>query len=244
MRTSRRNSLAFLLLALWLLAGCDNSSGTREPKPPSPDKQWTAEEVAGDPAGYMRWADAKVAKQIDDRRVRINQLDARLKDVEVRQQTMTENVKDMANIQKRMETALRKAEDEDRWPVVMAGRKFDKAEAVAIIEESKRYIEDRKSLATAYEQAVEKLKNAVGTLGKEIEDLTRLREKMALDLEAVKLSESMDGLEKLRKAETEIASYAKALKEVTDDSTGALPDDKGKDGTRVDVEAFLSKSRK
>ncbi len=213
--------------------------GNTQPPAIPDDKVWTAEEVAADPAAYMNWADGRIGRQIDDRQKRIGAITGKITDVQSRHQAMRDNLSNTANIKSRMETALRRAEDEDRWPIQMAGRSFDKAQAQKIIAQAARYLEDRKSLASAYDQAIERLKGMHGVLSREIGELKRLREKMALDLEAVKLTQGLEDLDKLRKTEADIAGYAKALGSMADDSLiSAFPDPQEGDA-KVDIDTFM-----
>ena len=209
-----------------------------------PDKVWAADEVAKDPDGYMSWADAKVGLQLEDRRLRLRSIGDKLAQIESRQKAMSDNIKETENIRNRLTTALRRAEDEDRWPLQMAGRKYERAEAMAILDQTKKYLDDRKPLAAAYETAVGRLQGMINALNKEVGDLNRLREKMALDLEAVRLTQSIDDLNKLRKSEQEITGYASAVGAMAADSISEnLPDLQGKDVRPVDIDSFLSEKK-
>jgi hypothetical protein len=62
-------------------------------------------------------------------------------------------------------------------------------------------------------------------LTKEIEDLGRLRERLSLDLERVRLNKGIEELDQLRQTESEIAAYAKVLRDqdtTTEDVLQAL----------------------
>lgn len=243
----RNLSASVALAAMVFLAGCEQEKPldpppTPPPKVASPDKVWSPEEVAADPTGYMNWADAKIGKQIEDRTARIKSLSGRLNEVEMRHQQMRTNLSDMLNIQNRMEMAIRRAEDEDRWPLQMGGRKFERTEAVAIVEQSKKYIEDRKPLAQKYDQAVTRIKSMTSSLNKEIQELNRLREKMALDLEAVRLTQGLEDLDKLRKTEAEITGFATAVGSAADYSImDVMTEDLTKDPGKVDLDSMLKK---
>jgi hypothetical protein len=245
MRSIGRGILLPVITACAVLfsVSCSESQPPGAPKPPSQhtdDKVWTSDEVAKDPTGYMKWADAKVAKQVEDRRQRIRVLNEKLQSVNAKQKSMQQNLSDAANIRSRLETAIRRADDEERYPIQMAGRKFTKAEAQAMIAQTLKYEEDRRSLSTAYDQAVNRLKGMLVVLNGEIGELNRLREKMELDLEAVKLTQSLEDLEKLRRTEADISGYAKALGTMADDSlVDTLPDDKGVDPSKVELEMFI-----
>jgi len=240
-------ALATVVTTVMLTRGCsqeqpgnpNKDKGTPKVSSIPDDKVWTAEEVAGDPTSYMNWADSRIGRQIEDRQKRISSIAGKIKDVELRYQLMRDNLSDTSNIKSRMEMAIRRAEDEDRWPIQMAGRSFDKTEANKIIAQTTRYLEDRKPLASAYDQAIERLSGMHGVLSREIGELNRLREKMALDLEAVKLTQGLEDLDKLRKTEANIAGYAKALGSMADDSLiDAFPDTKDSN-SKVDIDTFM-----
>jgi hypothetical protein len=242
--------LILVVLAVAAILSFNRGGGTDTPAPGNPakvpgktypaDKVWTAEEVSADPTGYMGWADAKVGKQLEDRESRLKTLNTRLAEIEKRQQSMRDNLRDTENIRSRLGMAIRRAEDEDRWPVQMGGRKFEKEEALTIMEQSARYIEDRRPLSSAYDTTVNRLRGMAEALKKEVGEFKRLREKMALDLEQVRLTQSMDDLNKLRKSEAEITGFAQALGTVADENlTDNLPDTKAE--AKVDIDSFLKK---
>lgn len=237
-------ALAIVLGTVMATRGCSQEQPAKPTDKPKvsaipDDKVWTADEVAADPTAYMNWADGRIGRQIEDRQKRINAITGKIKDVESRYQSMRDNLTNTANIKSRMEMAIRRAEDEDRWPISMAGRTFDKTEAQKIITQTTRYLEDRKPLASAYDQAIERLNGMHNVLSREIGELKRLREKMDLDLEAVKLSQGLEDLDKLRKTEADIAGYAKALGSMADDSLiDAFPDPQGSE-EKVDMNTFM-----
>jgi DNA anti-recombination protein RmuC len=204
-----------------LLTGCPGKT----PAPRKPDtakhpanKQWQADEIAKDPEGYMAWADERIASQIADRRTRLNSLTERLEQVKRKRQALKDSITNAGNIHDRMAKAMQKAEDEDRWPLVMGGRSFDRDKALAVIAQSRKFGDDRRSLEEAYDQAVGKLESGAGSFAREIEDLNRLREKLALDLERVRLSQGLEEVEKARKTGQEIAGFSKTLGTIADDS--------------------------
>lgn len=213
--------MALLIVAGFICAGCPGK--TPPPKKPDaekypPTKQWQAEEIAKDPEGYMAWADGRIASQIADRRSRLNGLNERLAQVRQKRQALKDSIQNADNVRSRMEKAVTKAEDEDRWPVMMGGRAFDRAKAEAIIAQSRKFAEDRRGLEEAYDQAMAKLDAGAKSFAKEIEDLDRLREKLTLDLDRVRLSQGMEEVEKARKTGQEIAGFSKTLGSIADDS--------------------------
>jgi chromosome segregation ATPase len=239
--------LAAALLALAGGAGCPKNpappaKGGSNAKPAASPagKAWSAEEMAKDPAGYMQWADRRISTQVADRQGRLQQLSARLLDVNARREKFLGQITDVENIHKRMKEAVQRAEDEDRWPAVVAGRSFDQAKANAVIEQSKKWLDERRGLAQAYDQAVARLTQGQGTLQKDIEALYALKEKLQLDLERVRLTQGMEELGQVRQREEEIAGFAKALTQMADDSAtiNSLPPD-DKTAAKVDIDSFL-----
>ena len=232
------------MAAALALAGCgDRGRPVPAPAPSAPPpREWTAEEIAGDPAGYMKWADREVVRQIADREQRQVRINARLSETQLKQRQFAENLSEISNLNQRMRQAVQRAEDEDRWPLVLGGESFAQARAKAVIEQTRRYVEDRSPMSTAYGQAVAKLEDASRTLARDIEQLRRLREKLALDLERIRLSQGVDELAELRKTETEIAGFSRALAQMADEAAltaSALPSGAG--AAPVDVSAFLKK---
>jgi chromosome segregation ATPase len=216
-----------------LMAGCrageDRPRGAAASAPANPmppaDKEWTADEISRDPTTYMKWADAKVARQIADRDGRLARVNARLEETRRRQKALSLNMEEIENLRTRLEQASQRATDEDRWPFRLAGESFDQARARTVIAETRRYADDRKPMLAEYEKAVAKLDDAAVALRRDIENLQRLREKLALDLERIRLSQGVEELAALRKTEAEIEGYSRALGQIADDvlmSTSAL----------------------
>ena len=221
-------------------ANASAAAQTKNRKPVPPDRQWTSDEIAKDTEGYLKWADGRLEAQILDRQDRLEKCDAKLADIKARQQAMAEKVQDAENIAKRMESAYNRAEDEDRWPMMVGGRSFDKAKARAIIDQAKKYGEERRPLADAYTQAVERIESAQNAIRKDIEGLSRLREKLALDIERVKLNQGMEELTRLRNTEAEIRNYAKTLSKMTDETTlDSLAPPSDKEAGKVDIDSLL-----
>lgn len=249
-RLTRRPAAAVMLLAWVLLAlcgaGCPKDTGgpgkgkDAKPGPAPAEKVWSAEEIAKDPSGYMQWAERRISTQVADRQTRLQQISARLLDVKARQEKFLTQITDVENIHKRMADAVQRADDEDRWPAVVAGRSFDQAKAKAVIEQSQKWLNERRGLAQAYDQAVTRLTQGQQTLDKDVEALYALKEKLALDLERVRLTQGMEELGQVRQREEEIAGFAKALTQMTDESASISnlpPEDKT--AAKVDIDSFL-----
>ena len=249
-RLGRLPAAAAMLLAWALLAlsvgGCPKSTGgpskggSAKPAAAPDNKTWSAEDITKDPAGYMQWAERRISTQVADRQARLQQLSAHLADIKARQEKFLTQITDVENIHKRMASAVQRAEDEDRWPAVVAGRSFDQAKAKAVIEQSQKWLDERRGLAQAYEQAVTRLTQGQQTLEKDVEALYALKEKLALDLERVRLNQGMEELGQVRQREEEIAGFAKALTQMADDSAtinNLPPDDKT--AAKVDIDSFI-----
>lgn len=241
---------ATILLAAAMLAGVAGGC-RRQAAPPAPppavqdslppfDKVWTAEEIAKDPALYMRWAEKRIGGQIADRQERLKLLSARLSDVKLHQRNFQDKMRDVENIHSRMTTAVQRAEDEDRWPAVVGGQSFDQAKAKAIIDHTDKWLQQRRPLSAAYDQAVARLSQGQQDLQKDIEELGNLKDKVALDLERVRLTQGMEELAQLRQREQEIAGFAQALTHMADESAAisSLPPE-DKEPAKVDIESFL-----
>lgn len=224
-------ALAAALLALPVaLPGCDDpgragGGGPRTPsKPaPAPKASWTTDEMAADPEGYLAWADAQLVQQTATRAARIESVVARRRELETRRDSFGTNLDDLKNIDKRLGDALRKAEEEDRLPVRMGGRAFERAKAKAILAEIARLLAERGPLLATYDDGIARLRTIENSLKGDVARLAALRDKLAVDLEQVRVSHGVAELEQLRSTESEIAHYAKILGSLAEESSGSLP---------------------
>lgn len=219
-----------LFVAAGLLAGCgDEQTAVLKSKfgkvvpeskkdPAAPDGGWTPEKIAKDPAGYLQYANGRVASQIQGREHKLAQLSAQRADVAARSDALAGKVSDAQNIIKRMKSAMQRADDENNWPVKIAGRSFDAGKADAVIKSLEQFIADRQTLVAAYADAVNRITSTESTLRADIENLTRMREKVGLDLERIRLNQGLQELGDLQKTENEIASFAKTLADMSDDA--------------------------
>ncbi len=241
-RRRLRRALGFpLLLAAatcFVLARCGDSGGggtggggsgggraaAPTPPPAKPLKaSWTPDEMAADPEGYLLWADQNLERQIATRRERISAVAARRGDLEGRRSGFGSNLDELKNVESRIATALRKAEEEDRFPFKVAGRTFTREKATSVLTELARIVADRGPLAQTYAEGIAKLAAIESSLSADIERLRVLRDKLAIDLEQVRVSHGVAELEKLRSTESEIAHYAKILGSLAEETTGTLP---------------------
>lgn len=219
-------------------AGCRKSAPPPPPPKPVVEKNWTPEEIAADAEGYLVDQDRQVARHIDQRNSRLASLTARRADISKKSEALQENMQAIQNVNNRMGRALRQAEDEDRWPVQMGGRTFTRERAAAILKSCQTYLDDRKPLAAEYDAAVAKLDQMDTLMKKEIQDLGRLREQLAISLERVRLNKGLAEMGDLRKTQTELASFAKQLGQMDENvlDTAAAAQ---KEPPKMDVETLL-----
>jgi DNA repair exonuclease SbcCD ATPase subunit len=209
----RRVFLIALTVALSSLGGCGRkqSSPAAATTQPSQNKQWTSDEIAKDPQGYLVWSDAQIQNQIQQRNDRLKMLSERQSAIAARQKELKDNLDAVENVRNRLEQAYQRAQDEDRWPVQMAGRKFERAKAQQILDDTAKYLQDRKPLADDYDQAIQKMTDTGRRLQDDIDSLKRLHEQLALNLEQIRMRQGMEELDQLRKTESELAEFSKML---------------------------------
>ncbi len=239
----RRATFWIVFGMLLIPGGCrregDSSSGTKTPRPISPPKNWTSEEIAKDPEGYLLAQDQQVERQIQERNERLQRLSGRRTQIQEKQGRLAENLKDIQNVHDRLEAACRRADDEDRWPARMGGRTFNREKTKAILESCRQYTQDRQPLAQDYDRTLEKLAQLESQMRKQIQDLTRLRERIAIDVERIRLNQGIAELGDLRQAETELASFSKMLGTMDENVLDTAAIAGKEEPPRVDVEALL-----
>jgi hypothetical protein len=199
--------------ALVLLGGCgrdDSKTGSSRPKAPA-EKEWSREEMATNPKGYLEWADGQLATQISERQQRLGAIASKKKEIGDRRKSALGDYSEIENLDNILGAATRRAEEEDGWPVAVAGKSLGKEQAEGLLADIRQYMSERKSVASAYDGAFNKLDVAEKTLKSDLGRLTTLREKVGADLAAVKAVGSGFELEQLRKTEAEIAHYSKVL---------------------------------
>ena len=201
---------------------------------------WTPEKISANPAGYLQFAGNKVGAQIAGRKQKLNELASQRADVETRAQALKTKVSDATNIANRMRTAIQRADDENNWPVKMAGRTFDQSKAEEIIKSLQQFGADRQSLVQAYDDALSRISSTEAAIKADIENLEHMREKVGLDLERVRLNQNIAEMGDLHKTENELAAFAKTLADMSDAAAiskiGALP---AKSNESVDAESLL-----
>ncbi|MCE9614652.1 MAG: hypothetical protein K8T26_10280 [Lentisphaerae bacterium] len=247
---SRTVRVCGCLVAAALLGGCSRESqsvirsklGKLAPKASEqgvPEGGWTPEAIAADPAGYLQHADGAIGTQIEGRRQKLAQLATTRASIDARAQALNTKVSDAENVIKRLTAATQRAEDEDNWPVKMAGRTFDQAQADAVRQSLTQFVADRQDLVRAYRDALNRVNATESKLKADIEQLSRMREKISLDMERVKLNQGLAELGDLHRTETELASFAKTLADISDEAMLGRLGSFDKATEAVDAESLL-----
>jgi len=218
----KRRVIPVLLAVSLGAAGCGRLSPQpkdNEPaaaKAPTAATAWTPERITQDPGGYLTYADAEIVRQIGEREARIGKIEGSRRVIGERADKLRQDLRDAANIQKRLQAAVTRADEDDAWPITFAGRKFERAKAVSTAEASQRFVQSRSPLASEYEQALAKIDATEQALRSDISELGRLREKLALDQERVRLNQGIAEVAELRKSVEALSGFATSLADTTD----------------------------
>ncbi len=214
-------SLIFILAAAALTGGgCDRSTGKGgAPQPPAAKRtEWTAEEISRDPQGYLHWSDQQVAAQIAANEKKLVSIQKSRDQFSNKRNTLIENIRDVENINKRLSDAVQRAEDEDRWPVRIGEHSFSREKAQAVLQQTRQYVEERRPMATKYDDFLKKLDDLAAAVRAENTRLAELREKIALDIEQVKLNQGMAEVDKLRSAESQLRQMTSAIAAISSEN--------------------------
>lgn len=198
-----------------LLGACGESPG---PAQKAAQRTWTADEMSKDPEGYLAWADTQLAEQKTKREQFLGTLAQRQAKVRERQQKAGADLGELENFLQRLTTAVRRADDEDRWPAKVGGRSYERSQALELMETLPKQIELRRPLSEEYDKAIAVMDAKAASLRAEVQQLDRLRQKLALDLERVRLSQGSAELKTLGATAEDIARYAKVLADVMADA--------------------------
>ena len=220
----RKTSIGFAVAAAFLAAGCGRVLPPPAAKQAAPEKKrpveaaqaWTPERITRDPAGYLTYADGEIVRQIAERESRIGKIESSRKTVGEKAERLRQDIRDAANIQKRLQASAARADEDEAWPITFAGRKLERARAVSIAEASQRFVQSRTPLAQEYERALAKIDALEQSLRSDISELGRLREKLALDMERVRLNEGIAEVAELRKSVEALSGFASSLADTTD----------------------------
>ena len=212
---------------LFLLASGCGKPLLKTPAPPAPpaesDAAWTPERIAANPDGYLQYADNRIRQQVAGREQRLSELDRRRAEIDRKSSDLLQRVADAQNIQTRLAAAIQRAEDEDRWPLKFAGHTFSREKASAVLTATAAYQKEREPLAGAYRDALQKIESAQRTLRNDLAGLAQMREKLALDLERVRLNQGLAELSELRQTEAKLANFSATLAGLTDDPLAGAP---------------------
>lgn len=224
-RASRHLPLAAAGLLL-LAAGCGRPPSDPVPPPGPPttaEADWTPERIAANPDGYLQYADNRIREQVAGRERRLAELDQRRAEIDRKSSDLLQKVADARNINSRLATAIQRAEDEDRWPLKFGGQSFSRDKATSVLAATAAYQKDREPLAAAYRDALQKIDGAQRALRADLAGLAQMREKLALDLEKVRLNQGLAELAELRQTEAKLANFSATLAGLTDDPLVGAP---------------------
>ena len=214
-----------VVLAALASAGCDRGTKAKPAPPPRPAERtsWTAQEIAADPSGYLEWSARKIEQQIAEREKKLAAMSQRRSELEAKRKMLDQNIDDVQNIRRRLQEACQRAEDEDRWPTRVGEYAFTREKAQAVLAQTQQYVADREPLRKTYEEFFARMDQMGDSLRGDINELRRLRERMALDLEQVRLSQDMNKIEQLRQTEAQIESMSRAVASMSNDPTALAP---------------------
>lgn len=243
-----RRVIVYVGAAALIAAGCGRVRPQLPTRPPAAKpapaetaQSWTPERITRDPAGYLKFADAEVVRQIAEREARIGRIESSRKTVGERADQLRQDVRDAASVEKRLRAAAARADEDDAWPITFAGRKLERAKAASIVEASRRFVESRTPLARDYEQALAKIDGAEQALRSDIAELGRLREKLALDLERVRLNQGIAEVAELRKNVDALSGFATSLADTTDNPLEDLAAKTRPLAAEAELESLLGK---
>ncbi len=186
-------------------------------RPAKTTEAWAPERIAQDPAGYLAHAAKQIEAQITERKSRRQTLLAKRDEITAKSDALRTKIADTENVRRRMQSAMQRATDENQWPLRFAGRSYSRPQAEAILSACDQFLADRKPLTQAYEDALRRVREAQQAFEGSISDLTRMQEKIALDLERVRLNQGMTELAQLRQRAAEVASFSQTLVDLSTD---------------------------
>lgn len=185
--------------------------GGRPVPPPAPEpvRVWTPDAMAREPGAYLESAVAQATELIAMRERMLGEYAGKRREVEARATQVTTELAEAENVVKRLRAAYDRAEDEGRWPMRVAGETFTKERADEVLADRQAFIEARRPLAETVRTAMGRLDANERTLRTERDTLVALREKLALDLERVRLDpKSVSGAE-LQRVKDQLEAMAK-----------------------------------
>lgn len=230
--------LAAVALAAVVPAGCKRQAGSPSGAARAgadTAETWSPERIAADPDGYLRYADGRMQQQVAQRERSLRQLESRRAEIERKSKELLQRVEEARNLARRLDAAVQRADDEDRWPMVFAGRTFARDKAQALLGAVRDFEKQREPLAAAYRTALQRVAQNERAIRDDLANLAQTREKLALNLERVRLNQGMAELAELRQTEAKLAGLGTTLAGLDDDPLAGLDDG----AARLDVNELL-----
>ena len=172
---------------------------------------WTHEEITQHPEEYLVFAAQQVLGQVGRVQTDIETLRLRRRELEEKSAELMTKVDEAQVVMKRLGTAIRRAEDEERWPLVFAGKTFTREGAKALQGSVAEFLKLREPRATAYRDALQRLASHERALEQDIAALQATREQISIDLEYIQINRGLDRNNELRRTADKIASISKRL---------------------------------
>jgi len=213
---------AFLLL--FCLAAVPACGRLNPPPPPSSEApvEWTPEQIAASPEAYLEHAIRQIDAQLSLREERITTMGRRRLEAESRSAELIRSLEEAGNLRNRLTGAIRRAEDEDRWPIQFAGRSFTREKAGALLESINRFEQQRAPLAVAYRDEIRRMEQGGRSLRAVMDGLAKMREEVTMDLERIRLNQGPADMDGLRKTAARLADFSDTLLTMSEDPMEAL----------------------
>src|SRR5687768_12303187 len=133
-------SLAAVVIGFGVAAGCDRDSNKQGQNPANnsgqtdrfgtpkvPEKaEWTPQEIAADPQGYIKWSERKIDRQVAEHEAKLRALAAKKQQFQEKYSLLNQNIDEVENLARQAERAYKRADDNDSWPAVVGGRQFER----------------------------------------------------------------------------------------------------------------------
>lgn len=215
-----KTTVLLLLFCLAAVPGC----GRLTPPPPPPEEpvEWTPEQIAASPDGFLEHAIQQIDAQLSLREERVTTMGRRRLEVETRLAEVTRALEEARNLRNRLEGAIRRAEDEDRWPIQFAGRSFTRENANALQKSILRFEQQREPLEETYRDAHRRIEQGDRSLREDIADLSQMREQAAINLERIRLNPDLAETAELRDTAARLVHFSETLLTSSEDPLGGL----------------------
>ena len=172
---------------------------------------WTHEEITQHPEEYLGFAAQHVHGQLGRVQADIETLRLRRRELEEKSAELMTKVDEAQVVAKRLGTAVRRAEDEERWPLVFAGKTFTREGAKALQGSVADFLKLREPRAAAYRDALQRLASRQRALEQDVAALQATREQIAIDLDYIQINRGLDRNNELRSTADKIVSISKRL---------------------------------